>query len=483
MAVIRGFEVADDNATTVSAEAAVVSLYGGEPQAGTGGYTVSYLAPDGHQPFKLKNDTLDFTYGDLRVTGDVTSVAHQNRAVSLTLDTIMQKLTVDRRIPGTYQSPGALLTGLCSAEGVSVLIDPSVPSTVQPFPGYYGPVWQYLKMFMQVHKIIAVLETSTRTGNVPTVVFTTAYRPFVDDGLNVIDWSRDLSDQDLADRIAVNNYSLGYNNNQDPVYPVGPNSEAQILQVQSGQTLEFEVQLGAWMHTLNQPVPVDSLPANFPSGLPSTGVYTVAGNDGLGVKASEWTARGGRLTVELTDDPSVARVRVTAPAVDRLASPDGVDRMAPFSIAETSGNLYNSLFLKGVGVTFFKDVLEIHTGAEVQEADAPGYTLDNPFVGNLSQAYDVGLRVASSYAGNNRTDTITAQGGSSDTVLGGRIKDGPAYLRVESMTTEGYSSVWSAKMDTRFEDFTPGAGHTFNDFNVAHAGQTFADFAVAPLEY
>ena len=154
---------------------------------------------------------------------------------------------------------------------------------------------------------------------------------------------------------------------------------APVLQADAGEIVETEIQLSGWVSTINQPVCVEWVEADphYYDGS-ATGVYSVAGADGLPVKPAQWEATGGWLKVEKTPDPSVVKVMFRGPDVAELA---------PYRIAMTSGNFYSSLRLTGSGVRFNEVVLRVATGADPNAAnDAEGAAISSPMIATAGQA-------------------------------------------------------------------------------------------------
>lgn len=343
-------------------------------------------------------------------------------------------------------------------------------------PGFEGNLWVYIKHLLALYDYEPVADTSGTN----LVLF----RPIRSGGTltgHVTDTARSLGEDNLAKFVEVNYY------NNKPVtdgqvYPLAgievPQDQT-VFQVSAGETIETEIQVSAWLSSVNQPTAIDYVNSTTDwSG--TNGRYSIAGGDGIGVNAANWLGEGGRLTLSLTDDPSVLRMTLIGPRPSLWA-----DRVGPFSVAATTGNTYSSLRITGTGVTFFQESLRIATGAGGPlVSEDVGVTVDNPFVATKSQAYDLGIRTAQAYAGAHYG--LDNSYGPHDEVSyaqpGMRIDGDRVKFRVRSASiSQGKVSV-SAERDTTVADFNAVYnGKTFADFNTANSGMNFGQWAAVPL--
>lgn len=259
----------------------------------------------------------------------------------------------------------------------------------------------------------------------------------------------------------------------------------QILSINAGETISYEVQLNAWVTAVNQPVAVDLV---GPEERTDLGAYCVVGADGLPVTAAQWTGQGGKLVVSLTDDPSVIKVEVTAPPIDILLGTDGGNRLSPYSIAAASGDntLYNSLHITGVGLRFNKQELTLPTGVNSNVTiEEIGVTVDNPWVSNIEKAYDIGVRAAQAWAGPTYTfsEGTTSKRHALRNVVGSRFNGDNVKFRIESASGSSAGVRCAGISDTTFEDFnTSATGLTFTAWAAATTGLSFDQWATVPLK-
>lgn len=377
-----------------------------------------------------------------------------------------------RPFVGTLQGALTYLGGLV---GLTFTATPVGPTPVL-CPGFEGNLWVYLKHFLTMYGYEPVANTSGTNE-----VF---FRPVRSGGTltgHVTDTARSLGEVNLAKFVEVNYYNNKPVTNGQ-VYPLAgvemPQDQT-VFQVSAGETLEVDIQVSAWLSSVNQPVAQDYVNSTTNwSG--TSGAYAIAGGDGTGVLAANWLGEGGRLSLALTDDPSVLRMILIGPRPSAWA-----ERVGPFSVAATSGNTYSSLRITGTGVTFFQESLRIATGAGGPlVSEDVGATVDNPFIATKSQAYDLGIRTAQAYAGAHYG--LDNSYGPHDEVSyaqpGMRIDGDRVKFRARSASISQGKVGVSAERDTTFADFNSVyTGKTFADFNTANSGMTFGQWAAVPL--
>lgn len=348
-------------------------------------------------------------------------------------------------------------------------------------PGFTGNVWAHLREFMQVHRL-DVYETSDKlvfieSSNsvvVPKHEQSTAVTKTVGFG-------------STARRVEVTNYNNKWITN-GMIYPI-TDEVPSVITVQAGEIAEIELNLKTSLASVGQPVAVDSLTPNYnPQG--TSGRYTVSGADGLPVSAANWRANGGKIEVALKPGSyDTIIVRVVAPSALALKSPDGKDRQSPYSIAMTSSegssNAYPTLYLTGTGTQWHEEVVSFETGVNLlSPASELGTTLTNIYVSNLSQTYDIGLRLAQAYCGPDYSQSRNLVRTPDSRVSGGRMEGDAALFKIDSTSFSQSGTSVSATMATTFADFDAvWAGATMGEFGSASnwQGKTFKDLSLKPL--
>lgn len=266
------------------------------------------------------------------------------------------------------------------------------PESVVPqktLPGYLGNGLSAIAQLAQAYRGFAVEDEANasyalraRTGGEANVTHPQ----------NISGWGMTVDRAEPARSIEVIWYEGDYGDNIEVVPP-----DADIITVDAGETVEVDIETGAWLRNVNQPVCVDWVEAdeNYYSG--TNGVYAVAGSDNRPITAAEWLANGGVVTVAISpDDPRTMRVTVKG------MSSSGTAHLGPYRIAmvNTIGGDYPALRVTADAVRAIPHTLKLPTGVDeaITKTDV-GVTVDNPFIQSLDQAYSVGVRLARKYCG------------------------------------------------------------------------------------
>jgi hypothetical protein len=159
-----------------------------------------------------------------------------------------------------------------------------------------------------------------------------------------------------------------------------------VYQVAVGETQTFLVQTDHSILQLSQPVAVSGItPFPYTSG---AGQYVVTGSDGYIVAPQFWRDQGGSITVDTTDNEGEIKVTITGPKFDSVR--------APYRISEGDAGR-PALYVSGQGVINTPTTLRVSTG-NTKAAKEVGVTLDNPFIANVTLAYDAAARAARKFA-------------------------------------------------------------------------------------
>lgn len=444
--------------------------------ADSGGSTGSVsLSTDGDPDFFMWPGRELLVNEKLRTAISSVSLSDEVRA-SVSAEFPLYRTNVHRTVRPYSGTLGGALFRLGNLVGLN-FVATSGGSTPVLCPGFEGNLWVYLKHFLAMYGYEPVANTD-RTYEV-------FFRPVRSGGTltgHVTDTTRSLGEANLAKFVEVNYYNNKPVTNGQ-VYPLAGIEEVpeQIFTVEAGRTTEVDIQVSAWLSAVNQAYPVDFVDATTDwSG--TNGRYSITAADGAPVPAAAWVGEGGRLSLELTDDPSVVRMRLVGPRVSGWS-----ESIGPFSVAATGvgGVMFSTLRITGTGVSFFQESLRIATGAGGPlVSEDVGVTVDNPFIATKSQAYNLGIRTAQAYAGAQYTldNTYGPHDGVTYDQPGKRIDGDRVKFRVRSASiSQGGVSV-SADADTTFADFNSVYnGKTFADFNAANTGMTFGQWAAVPL--
>lgn len=468
------------NVTQYRAGVEVASLNPTNLDGGTGDLTFSTGPLDYPQSHRNTRVTITDTEQGA-ILGRISQVSWSpDSQVDFTAETMMQRLNIEATIlPSFGLSLSASMNQVLALVGMTSNGLPTSGTVV--FPGWRGAVLDYIKHFCLVYGY----EFHTSSTVYPDIVYFRSIRTQEFPRSFFSSKSFSVTDQSVAQSVSVNMYEYRTPSATYMEFTPASVDDPQILTVDAGEVIEYDIKCNGWVSAVNQPVPMDLV---GPEERTDTGAYCVAGNDGLPVMAAQWTAQGGSVRVDISDDPSVLHVTITAPDADTLPNTAGGDTLAPYSIAATAVDenaFYNSLHITGVGVRFTKSTQVFLTGADASVSSEENPTnVDNPFVNTTARLWNIGVRAAQALAGPNYTINATAKmlADSFTSVLGSRYEQSGVVFRMESATMEPSGWTITGNADTLVSDFnTAWAGKTIADFNTAQAGRTFDVFAAMPL--
>jgi hypothetical protein len=325
-----------------------------------------------------------------KVTGTVRNLSNVDGDITLTADSILGLFNADKTVrPFTGTLRDAFLYYCEIAEipfelvvldlydGNGNMID-DIANREVTFPGWVGNMWDHLKEILVSQRL--------EMSQVFDQIYVRPLRQIIANTERNRTFGWTIDNQATSRQVQVNYYPTERLVSGE-FYPVA-GEDATVYQVDAGERITFTLQLPHSLEYVNQPQCV-SFVENRP--YPGTdGVYAVAGNDGLPVTPSQWTSQGGSLTVRLTEDPSVVEVTITGAQNETLA---------PYRIAMTSGEFYNSMHLTGTGLFQREETVLIHTGAtSAVTGDDIGVVVQNRNIQTLEQALTLGAKVAGSYA-------------------------------------------------------------------------------------
>ena len=500
-----------------------------DSSGGTG--QISFNAVDDPSRFGsvlLLNDTVKLTDGDRGDTeGKINSLVSNDRVLNVTADSRLGRLVADKTAAPVHSTFSSVITYYLSLGGITtdIAIDASLASISVVAPGWTGDLWTKIKELL----VTVGAEISLVRGNV--LIRPVRQRRAME--INNVSESWTTANIDMAKQVEINYYDSVWRVGA-LVYPKGGwNEDVTIYTVDAGQTLQVNIPVDISLTSVNQPTCV-----TFVSKGETNSRYAVAGNDGLPIVPAQWTAGGGSVTVAIGADGNSIDLTI-------IGASGSLNKYAPFRIAVSSGpsDYYSSLRITGTGLHYDQKSIIVPTGADDASTSRDvGVTVDNIFVKDIYQAWDVALDVTGKWSAPQRTlnivkadinrpgetqatynyakfsdfDAYAATNGYTTFALfdaawagktfadfddywyelvadsfdfqvfgnanGARIQYRRAMYRIRSasITPDGVS--YTAEADTTFGDFDSSAtGETFATFDTSYSGLTFNDFALIPL--
>lgn len=462
----------------------------------------------------LINNDMAFT-DDLRgvVNFQVKNVSVNAAAVSITGDTIMARLNVERTAD-PHGGPGAtLLTALidyCSLVGIIPTIETTFANELDLVPvnfmGWKGNLWEKLK------ELCAGFSAST-TDDVglemvikeDELIFRKAAQNEVSFDSSISDKSINIESFESAKSVKVFNYNTSYGVNK--VYYETSNFDASKkeedkfqssitdqMQVEAGETLRKRFTVNCTFESVNPPVCVDQITRTPPAPYAgATGEYVIVGVDDLPIDPAQWNENGGSLKVELVDEegeplpPGEIELVITAPKFTNLPQSANPNEAvySPYKIGvESSGEAeYPALWLTGTGVFYEKKEKLFLTGSSDEyTSKTEGPTIDNIFITNAHNLSSRGVAAAQANCGPKITVNQSIPSGflfSDD--IGSVQTIGLNKYRINSASfSESSVNLVSSTYFTIDEWNDTWAGQDFADFNTTTDGLKFNEFSIVP---
>lgn len=480
----------------------------------------------------LLNDTVKLTDGDRGDTqGTINTLTSNDRVLTVTADSRLGRLVVDKQADPVNDTFANVIAYYLSLGGIvdDIAIDNSLSAIPVIAQGWEGDLWTKIKELL----VTVGAEISLVRGNV--VIRPVRERRAME--INNVSESWTVGNIDLAQEVEINYYDSEWKDNALVYPPGGWNEDVSIYTVDAGQTVEVNIPVDVSITNITQP----TVQLFVSREHASSSVYAVAGNDGIPIQPAQWTADGGSLTVAIGEDGKSLDVTIVGASGDSA-------RYAPFRIAVSAGpsDYYSSLRVVGDGLHYTQSTLTVPTSVDEGSTSRDvGVTVDNIFVKDINQAWDIALDVTGKWSAPQRTLNITKADinrpgetqqsfdyatfedfdayavdegfttfGSFDTAWSGqtfedfdnywydlvadqfefqvfgnangaRIQFRRAMYRIRSVSITPDGVSYMAEADTTFSDFDESAdmtpGMTFGDFDASYDGLTFADFALIPL--
>lgn len=466
-----------ENVSDLSFDIAVPTLNPAEMGGATGSISFSTSSKVPYPQRYIGKSMSAHDEGKWTVFGRIIGATWGVSPLSVQADTNLQRLNVVKAIPPSYGVP--LNEAMDDVVALAGMTTSGLGTAVTSLPGWKGTILDYLKHFCAVYN----MEYCISGDDPDTVVFRGLWSNTFSG--NVSDMQYTESQQVASQYVEVMRYAYRHPTGGGNIELTPANeTDSQILSVNAGEVSVVDIQLNAWVRSVNQPVCSSFV---GPEERTDNGVYQILGSDGLPVTPETWVNQGGSLEVSMTDDPTIIRVTITAPDAVYMTGHDGDTRPSPYSVAVSAGNeAISALHITGTAIVWRRDTIRIATGADPDIAyDEVGTTVDNPFVCSPELSWAIGLRAAQAYGGSMSTcsfGTPAAQFGAVLELLGSKVLGPGRNYRVSSVNYAASAYSTTCEGSTTMADFDAIWGDSdMADFDAAWAGDTLGSFDKMPL--
>lgn len=413
----------------------------------------------------LLNDVVTLTDASNGVTsGIVNNLQVNDSSAAISADSRLGLMVAQITAAPYTGTLGGAFTYYLSLCGIvsGFVIDSTITARSVTYQGFTGNLWDFMRQMCAAQQV----EISLVSNNI--VLRPLRTRTLMADTDNSQAYT--VSNGQLAQSVIVNYYN-SVRQVSTMVYPAGGwTSDVQVYQVDSGQTIEFDLDVPVSLESISQPAYVASVAKNFTG--PGS-VYTAAGNDGLPITPAFWKTYGGNLVASINPDNKSIHIVLTGPVFPQYA---------PYRIAMSSGpsDYYSALRINGTGVFFTQKSITALTGAPASKApQVIGTTIDNIFINSVAEAWNVALRTAGGFASPIHTIDITAN------VVNRKGDKGSIVYP----TFTNFDTTYAGKTFAQFD--TLMGSNTFDQFNAIQfaavqdnfANQAFGNIAGARRQY
>lgn len=430
---------------------------------GTG--TVNFAIPTSVEAKSIIGKSFELVDGDRGSVHGVVAGVSGDRAVARVqahsrLVALVSERTAAPHV-GTLETYLTYLFGLCGIT-TGIVIDGTIADHDVVAVGFRANVWLQVKKFCAAYGVeVALVDGDVtvrpvRTVRAPRLLETDGYR-----------WAIDQSS--LAETVEAWFYPVTAVTDALVVSARDMNPVANLA---AGEVQEVRLSLPFSLSSVDQPAPADSVAYGY--GASST--YAVLDHLDQPVSAAEWTAGGGRVSVEITEDTRGLRVTVVG-SQDRIR--------APYRLVGVSniGVEYSSLRVVGSGVRFDRQKYSIGACLDGRATVEVGAEVDNEYLTSWGHAHLVLLGALRRHGGGQRTVTgAAAMPGDYGTLAGARLFDDFDEYRVRSVTVTPSGVDFTAEADTTVGDIDAvWGGHTLGEWDAQWAGGPLGDLDLRPL--
>lgn len=267
-------------------------------------------------------------------------------------------------------------------------VDPSIADRAVALPGFSGELWFRLKQLA----VAQDCDVSLVSG---IILLRPIRQRIAERGK---DTSRGVTFGGGALAQAVEVYWYDTEEITDElVYPPGGwNPDVEVLNVNAGETAEYQLQLSASLSSIQEPTMQTFVSEDYGA----SSVYTVVADDGFPVPPALWEARGGKVEVILNPDTTSLTVRLRG-ATDIPLATGNTSRSFSLALAsDTTGSRYSTLRIVGTGVAYERTLRRFRTGVPASKTSTEvGETIDNPMLTDFESVMRAGVRAAKRWTG------------------------------------------------------------------------------------
>lgn len=356
-----------------------------------------------------------------------------------------------------------------AGENITWDMDLSLAPRIILAPGWTGELWYFLKQLCAAERVqISITQSEVYFGPIRTEA--AAQEVGLDSQASVDSIS-------LAQFVEVYEYNSKWVSG-GPVYPPGGwSDEVEVISVNAGEYEEIELEVSGSLVSIVTPKMVERVGRD----VINASVYTIVGDDGLPIKPAQWTAKGGKVTFEVSEDSRKIIMKVQTPEKINMYNGEVSQSYAFALAADGSGSRYSTLRILGTGILFDHEPLKIPTGAtEQQTGTEVGETIDNPFLSNRAKVFTAAMAAANKYSGYNPSISGNVMdirpGQPSPSNEGERVfvDQRPYRIRTASYSPGGVQ--YTAENDLAFGDVQESyGGLTYAQIQTANAGLTYFD--------
>ena len=404
--------------------------------------------------------------------GKITSLSANNGVVTATASGRLSQLVAIKsadNVSGTFGEAITYYLGLCD-----LTTNITIASGLASIP-VVAVGWNNEDVWTHVKELCSVVGAELAEVDGTIVVRQPLQQTLTERNIANLGWSVEGSQR--ARSVTVNYYNSVAVTNQ-LVHPLDVWTEdTQVLTVDTGETTVVNLPAPFFLSSLVQPTAQDYVSKSQTT----SSVYAIVGSDNLPIKANQWLADGGSITVAIGEDRMSIDVTLTG-AVGATA------KYAPYRVAVSAdGTDYSSLRLLGSGVRYVEESVTVATGAASYVTQDSGATVANRYVATRNEALRLAMAPAAWYGSATPTISFTIQDAEGITgqhlgnIVGARVRWRRGWYRIVSVSTGPDGVDCTAVSHTTFNDLNVSGTYTFNDMNTENVGLTFDELALAPI--